>query len=129
MATSKAKSGTRSARARSTKKPAARKTVSRAKAGRTKSKPSARGTATRRVATKRPRRAATSPRIDPVRALADRIVAVTVEHDDAAVLALYADGVESTEPGQTPMMGLDSIKQKMEMWRAMTTSASFRPRN
>ena len=131
MATSgKAKRGTRSARARSTKKSAAGKAGSRGKAGRrAKSRPVARATTARRAAAKRPRTASASPRIDPLRTLADRIVAVTVQPDDEAILALYAADVESSEPGQPPMVGLDALKQKFEMWRAMTSSASFRPRN
>ncbi len=65
---------------------------------------------------------------DSLRALAKRIVDVTVGHDDAATLALYADDVESTEMGQPIMRGIDAIRQKFQMWRGMTTAASFQPR-
>ena len=63
-----------------------------------------------------------------LRAFARRIVAVTQSNDDEATLALYADDVESTEQGQQPMRGLDSIRQKFAGWRSMVSDARFEPR-
>lgn len=104
-------------------RPARKKTAVRKAAG----KPKARG-ASKRTASKRTARpAAAARRPDPLRALADRIVAITVANDDEATLGLYAPDVESIEMSQPPLSGLDSIKQKMQMWRSMTSSASFEP--
>jgi ketosteroid isomerase-like protein len=64
-----------------------------------------------------------------LRALAQRIVDVTLANDDAASLALYADSIESREANTPPSVGIDAIKQKFEMWRGMTSSASFTPRS
>jgi ketosteroid isomerase-like protein len=63
-----------------------------------------------------------------LRGLARRIVAVTQANDDEATLALYADDVESTEQGQQPMRGIDSIRQKFAGWRGMVSDAHFEPR-
>jgi len=63
-----------------------------------------------------------------LRAFARRIVAVTQSNDDEATLALYADDVESTEQGQQPMRGIDSIRQKFAGWRSMVSDAHFEPR-
>ena len=121
-------------RGRSGKKATARKAAKRTTTKRTTAK---RGTAAkvraRGAAARRPSAAAGQRRggagTDPLRALADRIVAVTIQPDDEAILALYDENVESTEAGQMPMVGLEALKQKMDMWRGMTTSSSFRPRN
>ena len=104
----KAKRGTQSRGRRAPKKAASKST--RAK---TRTRTAARS------------RGASSSGID---AIAKRIVAVTTSHDDAGTLALYADNVESTEMGQPTTSGIDAIKQKFEMWRSMTTAASFTPR-
>ena len=63
-----------------------------------------------------------------LRAFARRIVAVTQSNDDEATLALYADDVESTEQGQQPTRGIDSIRQKFAGWRSMVSDARFEPR-
>jgi len=115
MAKSKTKSPKRSRKATKSAraKTGARKVASRRPAGRAK-------------ATKRPARV---PRgNDSVRDLAKRIIAVTVAHDDDATLALYAGDVSSCEMGQPPMVGIEALKEKLRMWRGMTSSASFRPR-
>ena len=100
-----------------------------------------RGKTSKRSSVKRPvvkRRAGTarkrgtapsaSGRSNDVRALARRIVTLTVANDDEATLALYASDVESTEQGQPPMRGIDSIRQKFAGWRSMVTQAHFEPR-
>lgn len=106
-------------------------------ATRKKSKASKRGRSPKRRAVKRraakaraPRaaRAGTTRSSGDVRALARRIVAVTLANDDEATLALYASDVESIEQGQPPMRGVDSIRQKFAGWRSMVTEAHFEPR-
>jgi ketosteroid isomerase-like protein len=72
-------------------------------------------------------RSAARPR-DDLRALAQRIIDVTLANDEDATLALYAPDVESTEQGQAPMFGIDSIRQKFAGWRSMVTDARFEPR-
>jgi len=73
-------------------------------------------------------RAAAPRSSDAVRTLARRIVALTTANDDEATLALYAADVESTEQGQPPMRGIDSIRQKFAGWRNMVSEAHFEPR-
>ena len=63
-----------------------------------------------------------------LRAFARRIVDVTRSNDDEATLALYAADVESTEQGQPPTQGIDSIRQKFAGWRSMVSDARFEPR-
>lgn len=76
---------------------------------------------------KKSRRTAT-PASDGIRALARRIVDVTLANDDEATLALYANDIESIEQGQPPMYGLESIRQKFAGWRNMVTEVRFDPR-
>jgi ketosteroid isomerase-like protein len=122
----KAKRG--AGKAKRTARPAKRAVKTKGRAG-----------AKRRVAAKRPparRTSATtarppSPPPDPLREmreLAKRIIDVTMANDDDATLALYADNVESVERGAPPMVGIDAIKQKFQMWRGMTSRAEFHPR-
>jgi len=98
------------------KKPAPRKA---AKAARVKAK-SAPRPATRTVEVDRNR---------ALRALAQRIIDVTVSNDDAATLALYADNIESKEANNPASTGIEAIKQKFAMWRGMVSDASFTPRS
>jgi ketosteroid isomerase-like protein len=95
------------------------------------------GRSVKRRATKRPTsrgrkrgapRAAAKRSSGGARAVAARIVAVTRANDDEATLALYASDVESTEQGQQPTRGIDSIRQKFAGWRSMVTDAHFEPR-
>lgn len=69
-----------------------------------------------------------SPAADGLRALARRIVDTTLSNDDEGAFALYAGDVESIEPGQPPMHGIDAIRQKFAGWRTMVSSAKFEPR-
>ena len=69
-----------------------------------------------------------SPAADGVRALARRIVETTLSNDDEGAFALYAGNVESIEPGQPPMRGIDAIRQKFAGWHTMVSSAQFEPR-
>jgi ketosteroid isomerase-like protein len=88
-------------------------------------KPKSRAKPARRPAAKPKTR---KPAADDMRALARRIVAVTLANDDEATLALYAADVESSEPGQPPLRGVDALRQKFTGWRNMVSEAHFEPR-
>ena len=64
-----------------------------------------------------------------LRALAQRIIDVTVANDDDATLALYAENIESKEANNPASVGLEAIKQKFAMWRGMVSDAAFTPRS
>jgi ketosteroid isomerase-like protein len=64
-----------------------------------------------------------------LRALAQRIVDLTVANRDEESLALYADTVESREASNPPMIGVDAIREKFKMWRSMVSDAAFLPRS
>lgn len=64
-----------------------------------------------------------------MRALAQRIVDVTLSDDDEAILGLYASDVESSEAGNPPDVGLDALRAKYVGWRKMTSATAFEPRN
>jgi ketosteroid isomerase-like protein len=70
-----------------------------------------------------------TPRVDPIRELAKKIVDLTVTNNDEGAFALYADNVISREMGQPPMTGIDAIKQKFAMWRGMVSDSTFRAAN
>lgn len=77
----------------------------------------------------RPTRAPAAPARNPVRDLAQRIVDLTIKHDDDGAFALYASTVESVEPGQPPTVGVDAIKQKAAGWQAMAPQSTWLPRS
>ena len=104
------------------------KTVKRRGAGRAVRKPKARSAKTARRRATPPRRAARPAKPDAVRALARRIVELTLANDDEGCFALYAPDVESIEAGQPPMRGIDAIRQKFAGWRNMVSEARFEPR-
>jgi len=62
------------------------------------------------------------------RALAQRIIDVTLADRDEDILALYAAGIESAEAGQPPQVGLEALRAKYAGWRAMTSATAFEPR-
>lgn len=97
-----------------------------AKAARTP-KPAQRQPAAKSVRQRATRPAAPAP--NPVRALAQRIVDLTINQDDEGSLLLYADNVVSTEIGMPPAAGLDAIKQKFAMWRGMVSDSTWSARN
>ena len=104
------------------KKPTA-KTV-RAKAAKpARSKPAA-----RKVTRPQAARVA-APAINPVRQLAQRIVDLTIKHDDEGSFALYAPNVQSVEPGQPAMVGIEAIKQKFAGWHSMAPQSTWRARS
>ena len=77
----------------------------------------------------RPTRAPAAPARNPVRELAQRIVDLTIKHDDEGAFALYAPNVESTEPGQPPMVGIEAIKKKFAGWHEMAPQSTWRARS
>jgi ketosteroid isomerase-like protein len=116
VARAKAKKAKRSGRSKVAVKTAKRKTAARA---------------AKRPATKAKRPVARRPAAggsDAVRAFAQRIIDVTLGDNDAEMLGLYAEDVESSEAGQPPMVGLDALRGKLAGWRSMTTDTSFEPR-
>ena len=104
------------------KKPVAKAT--RAKAA----KAARRKPAARKVTRPKAARAA-APAVNPVRQLAQRIVDLTIKHDDEGAFALYAANVQSVEPGQPAMVGIDAIKQKFAGWHAMAPQSTWRARS
>jgi ketosteroid isomerase-like protein len=62
------------------------------------------------------------------RALAKRIIDVTLRDRDEEILALYADDIESSEAGQPPQVGLAALRAKYAGWRGMTSATAFEPR-
>ena len=86
------------------------------------------------VAKKRPAARSLQPArkaADPqaaMRALARRIIDVSLGGDDEAILKLYANDIESSEAGQPPQVGIDALRQKFAGWRSMTTDNVFEPR-
>jgi len=82
-----------------------------------------------RIVTKTVTKTVTVDRNAALRALAQRIVDLTVANMDEESLALYADNVESREASNPPMVGVDALREKFKMWRSMVTDAAFLPRS
>jgi ketosteroid isomerase-like protein len=122
MAKAKKRPTKKTAAARAKKKPA-KKMRAVAKAA----KPARRKPATAKAS--RPTRAPAAPARNPVRELAQRIVDLTIKHDDEGAFALYASTVESIEPGQPPMVGINAIRQKAAGWHAMAPQSTWRTRS
>jgi ketosteroid isomerase-like protein len=119
--------------------------MARGKTKSTKGK-TARGTTTKRAVAKRKptagakrkpaakKRAAargtrSAPRRVPeaTRAFARRIIDATLGDRDDEIVALYADGVASSEAGRPPQVGLDALREKLAGWRTMTLDTRFEP--
>lgn len=64
-----------------------------------------------------------------IRALAQRIVDVTIANDDEGMFALYSPDIESVEADNPPMVGVDALRQKFASWRQMVSDAAFVPRS
>ena len=78
-------------------------------------------------ATSKSRSELETSRSDPVRQLALHIVDVTVGSDMDGALALYAEEVESAEPGAAPTIGIGAIRRKFATWRESIGEATWRP--
>lgn len=120
--------GMRSGKALKLKKPAAKRVakqvVARKAAPKAAAKP-ARPAAKAKVIT----RTVAVDRNADLRALAQRIVDLTVANNDEEALTLYAENVESCEASNPPMIGVDAIREKLKAWRGMVTDAAFIPRS
>ncbi len=67
--------------------------------------------------------------VNPVRDLARRIVDLTVNHQEESAFALYADTIESVEPGMPPAVGMEAIRRKLVQWRGFVSDAQWQARN
>lgn len=131
--------GMRSGKALKLKKPAARKVAKKVvakkavakKAGAKKAapKPPAKPAPAPAAKAKVVTRTVTVDKNAALRALAQRIVDLTVANNDEEALALYAENVESSEGSNPPMIGVDAIREKLKAWRGMVTDAAFIPRS
>ena len=70
-----------------------------------------------------------APSIADLRRIARSIVTATSVNDEKRMLSLYADAVESEEPGQAPRFGIESIKKKFEQWGQMVSNQTWHARN
>ena len=110
------------------------KTKKTAKAGRgkTAAKRVTKKTRPKAVAKKRPaakaKRATAEGAAPAMRALARRIIAMTLADSDEQMFALYAHDIESSEAGQPPTIGVDALRTKFAGWRSLTKDTSFEPR-
>jgi ketosteroid isomerase-like protein len=116
----------RSGKALKVKTVAAKKVAKRARPS-TK-KPAAKA-APAKVVTKTVTKTVTTDKNAALRALAQRIVDATVANDEAAMFALYAENVESTEANNPPSVGLDALREKFAGFAAMITDGAFLPRS
>lgn len=122
------------ARAKSRKaaaKTGRKKVVKRATARRAAAKPKAavKVTGKAKARTKATRPARKADATTAMRALAQRIVDVTLSDDDEAILGLYAADVESSEAGNPPDVGIEALRAKYVGWRSMTSATAFEPRS
>jgi ketosteroid isomerase-like protein len=111
------KGAKKTARSKAGKRPATTKRIA------AKKKPAAK----KRTAAARPARA-TGGATTAMRALAQHIIDVSLSHDDEAILALYAEDVESIEARQPAAVGIEALRAKFAGWRSMTTDNVFEPR-
>jgi ketosteroid isomerase-like protein len=128
--------GMRSGKALKVKKPAAKKVVKKKAAPKkAAAKKAVAKKAVAKVAAKPAPKAKVVTRTVSVdknaglRALAQRIVDLTVANMDEESLALYAHNVESREASNPPMIGVDALREKFKMWRSMVSDAAFLPRS
>jgi len=118
--------GMRSGKALKLKKAAAKRVVKKKAAPK---KAAAKAVAKPAVKAKVVTRTVTVDKNAALRALAQRIVDLTVANRDEESLALYAHNVESREASNPPMIGVDALREKFKMWRSMVTDAAFLPRS
>lgn len=116
--------GMRSGKALKLKKTAAKRVVKKKAAPQPKRKAAAAPKPKAKVVT----RTVTVDRNAALRALAQRIVDVTVANDDEGMFALYAADVESREASNPPTRGVGALREKFVAWRGMASDAAFLPR-
>jgi len=71
----------------------------------------------------------TTDRNAAIRALAQRIVDVTVANDEAGMFALYDERVESQEANNPPSVGIQALRDKFAAFAQMMTDGVFLPRS
>jgi len=113
----------KAARRKVAKGAASRRATTKPKRAAVKAKTTARTRTTGRPARK------ASDASTAMRALAQRIVDVTLSDDDEAILGLYAANVESSEAGNPPDVGIEALRAKYVGWRNMTSATAFEPRS
>ena len=118
------KSAAKAGRKKVVKRSTARRTVTKPKRAAGKPKASAKTTARTRGAARKAGDTSTA-----MRALAQRIVDVTLSDDDEAILGLYAAEIESSEAGNPPDVGIEALRAKYAGWRSMTSATAFEPRS
>ncbi len=115
------KAAPKAKRGKATKKPARQVTRAAAKASR---KPAAK----RKAPAARSGGGGGAAGSSAMRALAQKIIDITIADDDDGIMSLYAEGIESSEAGQPPTVGIDALRGKLAGWRNMITDSSFEPR-
>lgn len=117
------KSAGKTGRKKVVKRTTARRAAAKPKRATGKAKASSKATARPRAARK------AGDASTAMRALAQRIVDVTLSDDDEAILGLYAADVESSEAGNPPDVGIEALRAKYVGWRNMTSATAFEPRS
>lgn len=117
------KSAAKAGRKKVVKRTTARRAAAKPKRATGKAKASSKATARPRAARK------AGDASTAMRALAQRIVDVTLSDDDEAILGLYAADVESSEAGNPPDVGIEALRAKYVGWRNMTSATAFEPRS
>ena len=64
-------------------------------------------------------RTVSTDRNEKLRALAQRIIDVTVANDEAGMFALYDSAIESQEANNPPVQGLEGLRAKFAQWGEM----------
>lgn len=82
-----------------------------------------------KVSAKKGAKKSAASKKNPLRALAKRIVELTTANDEAGILGLYADTIESIEMNTPPIVGLDGLRAKLEGWSNMSSDPDFTATN
>ena len=117
--------GMRSGKALKLKKVVAKKKVVKKTGAKKKAAAKAKRAATPKVVT----RTVSIDRNEKLRALAQRIIDVTVANDEAGMFALYDPAIESTEANNPPVQGLEGLRAKFAQWGEMVSDGAFLPRS
>ncbi len=123
--------GMRSGKALKLKKVVAKKAVAK-KAVAKKKAPVQKKAAAKATPAPRPKvvtRTVSSDRNEKLRALAQRIIDVTVANDEAGMFALYDPAIESQEANNSPVHGLAGLRAKFAQWGEMVSDGAFLPRS
>ncbi len=113
------------------KKVVAKKVVAKKAVAKKKAPAKKRAAATPRPAPK-PKvvtRTVSTDRNEKLRALAQRIIDVTVANDEAGMFALYDPAIESQEANNPPVQGIEGLRAKFAQWGEMVSDGAFLPRS